>query len=153
MTWIPWQQNSVIIEYIGDVWDMFSWYYGACDGTFPGPIRCYEDSIIGSYIFDTTIACDYVYTGIKEPEFSSSQISLSPNPFTTQAMLTFQGINNGNYKTLSVYNLLGQEVRNIFVGTSTSITINRNNLPSGMYFYKLMDDGPTVLGMGKMMME
>ncbi len=93
------------------------------------------------------------YYGLNEKEDQVLYIHVSPNPFTTQATLTIQGIKNDNYKTLSVYNLLGQEVQNIFVGSATSITINRNNMPSGMYFYKLCDDNKTVLGMGKMMVE
>ncbi len=88
------------------------------------------------------------------PEIKPQQtLLLSPNPFTTQATLTIQGIKNENQKSLSVYNLLGQVVQNIFVGKDKEVIIHRNNLPSGMYFYKLIDDSKTVLGMGKMVVE
>ncbi|MEI6817414.1 MAG: T9SS type A sorting domain-containing protein [Bacteroidota bacterium] len=101
---------------------------------------------------DSTYAYNYIYTGTTEINHPTSSI-LSPNPFTTQATLTIQGLKNENNKTLSVYNLLGQEVQNIFVGKDKEVIIHRNNLPSGMYFYKLTDDSKTVLGMGKMVVE
>jgi hypothetical protein len=55
--------------------------------------------------------------------------------------------------SLFIYNLLGQEVRSIPVGTNTRLTINREQLPSGMYFYKLIDENKEVLGIGKILVE
>ncbi len=107
-------------------------------------------NFIESY-FNVDYSC-LTSAGIKENNFVST-FSLFPNPFTTQATLTFQGIKNENNKSLSVYNLLGQEVQNIFVGKDKEVIIHKNNLPRGMYFYKLMDDSKTVLGMGKMVVE
>ncbi|MEI6816072.1 MAG: T9SS type A sorting domain-containing protein [Bacteroidota bacterium] len=114
-----------------------------------GSIVNIPQTLLSSGMINTNI-CSMV--GIIEINPTPSLL-LSPNPFSTQATLTFQGIKNENYKTLSVYNILGQEVQTIFVGAATSITINRNNLPSGMYFYKLYDESKTVLGIGKMMVE
>ncbi len=71
----------------------------------------------------------------------------------TQANLTFQGIKNENNKSLSVYNVLGMEVEKIEVGNGMEVVINRNNLSGGMYFYKLMDENKTILGLGKMIIE
>ncbi|MEI6817714.1 MAG: T9SS type A sorting domain-containing protein [Bacteroidota bacterium] len=101
---------------------------------------------------DTSTFCN-INVGIPSINLENGIILLSPNPFSTQATLTFQGIKNENNKSLFVYNLLGQDVQNIFVGNNNEVIIHRNNLPSGMYFYKLMDDNKTVLGMGKMMVE
>ncbi|MEI6815716.1 MAG: T9SS type A sorting domain-containing protein [Bacteroidota bacterium] len=76
---------------------------------------------------------------------------LSPNPFTTTTTLSLQGAYHN--PTLFIYNLLGQEVRSIPVGTNKQITIPRNQLPVGMYFYKLIEDNKEVLGTGKMIIE
>ena len=68
-----------------------------------------------------------------------------------QTTLTLQGTYHN--PSLFIYNLLGQEVRSIPVGTNKQITIQRNQLPSGMYFYKLIEDNKEVLGIGKMIVE
>ncbi|MEI6817024.1 MAG: T9SS type A sorting domain-containing protein [Bacteroidota bacterium] len=115
-------------------------------------LRCYSDSSGFSYNSGIVSYCDST-VGINELIQNRKEIIISPNPFTTQATLTFQGVRTYNYMSLHVYNLLGQEVQNIFVGKDKEVIIHRNNLPSGMYFYKLMDDSKTVLGMGKMVIE
>ncbi|MEI6816543.1 MAG: T9SS type A sorting domain-containing protein [Bacteroidota bacterium] len=82
-------------------------------------------------------------------------ISLAPNPFTSQTTLFINDRNNimNRENSISIYNLLGQEMQHIFMGSNKQIVIHRNDLPGGMYFYKLMDDNKTVLGVGKMLME
>ncbi len=76
---------------------------------------------------------------------------LSPNPFTLQTTLTLQGTYHN--PSLFIYNLLGQEVRSIPIGTNKQITIPRSNLPAGMYFYKLIEDNKEVIGIGKLLVE
>ncbi len=88
--------------------------------------------------------------GIAELYFPPSLL-LSPNPFTLQTTLTLQGTYHN--PTLFIYNLLGQEVRSIAVGTNKQVTIPRSNLPAGMYFYKLIEENKEVIGIGKMMVE
>ena len=39
------------------------------------------------------------------------------------------------------------------MGTNKQVTITRNNLPAGMYFYKLVEENKEVLGVGKMLVE
>jgi len=50
--WLFWFDGP-IIENIGWYYDLIPWP-GAADPT-PGPIRCYEDSLIGHFVFDSTI--------------------------------------------------------------------------------------------------
>ena len=95
----------------------------------------------------TTICTD---VGIKNVN-TDFEISIYPNPFTTTTTLTLQGTYHN--PSLFIYNLLGQEVRSISVGTKTQTTINREQLSSGMYFYKLIEDNKAVLGIGKMIVE
>jgi hypothetical protein len=89
-------------------------------------------------------------TGIEEL-LKSSGVSVFPNPFTTSTTLTLQGTYHN--PSLFIYNLLGQEVGAYCIGTNKQITIHRNNLPAGMYFYKLIEDNKEVLGIGKMIVE
>ena len=91
--------------------------------------------------------------GINEIVSLTYTISLSPNPFTTTTILTIQCTYHN--PSLFIYNLLGQVVET-FHGTSLpnqQITIPRNQLSAGMYFYKLIEDNKEVLGIGKMIVE
>ena len=72
-----------------------------------------------------------------------------PKDFSTT--LTLQGTYHN--PSLFIYNLLGQEVRSIPVGTNTQLTINREHLASGMYFYKVIDENNNILGIGKLIAE
>ncbi len=141
--------SASIIEGIGSTLGLLDLIPPAFD-TGSG-LDCF--SLNGQTLYpDTSTFCN-INVGIPSINLENGIILLSPNPFTTQATLTIQGIKNENNKSLSVYNLLGQEVQNIFVGNAKEVIIHRKNLPSGMYFYKLMDDNKTVLGMGKMVVE
>ncbi|NOX64457.1 MAG: T9SS type A sorting domain-containing protein, partial [Chlorobi bacterium] len=63
-----------------------------------------------------------------------------PNPFNPTTQISYQ-IPKDRFVNLTVYNSLGQEVamlvnRQQSVGRYT-VQFNANNLPSGVYFYKL----------------
>ncbi|MEI6816791.1 MAG: T9SS type A sorting domain-containing protein [Bacteroidota bacterium] len=111
--------------------------------------------IIENFITDSCwlSAGDFLATTIDTgiPYINNNEgFNLFPNPFTSQTTLTLQG--TYHHPSLFIYNLLGQEVQNIYAGSNKQIVINRNNLPGGMYFYKLMDDDKQVIGTGKMVM-
>ena len=55
--------------------------------------------------------------------------------------------------SLNVYDLNGQEVQNIYVDTNKQITINREQLASGMYFYQLVNNTKEVVATRKMVVE
>jgi hypothetical protein len=81
-------------------------------------------------------------------------ISLFPNPFSTTATLSIRnyelGIRNGE---VQIINLLGQEVKTIPIINQNEITINRDNLADGMYFYKIIGDKGESVAVGKMVIE
>jgi Secretion system C-terminal sorting domain len=63
-----------------------------------------------------------------------------PNPFNPTTNITYNIPKSGNV-TLSVYNMLGQQVALLINGIVTegshTTTFNASQLPSGVYFYKL----------------
>jgi hypothetical protein len=64
-----------------------------------------------------------------------------PNPFNPTTQISFS-LKNTDQASLSVFNLLGQEVSVLFNGIATSntvysITFDAKHLPSGMYLYSL----------------
>ena len=84
---------------------------------------------------------------------STPYIAISTNPFSTFTTLNLQGTCHN--PSLFIYNLLGQVVETYYNTSlpNQQITIPRNQLSSGMYFYKVIDENKEVLGIGKMIIE
>jgi uncharacterized repeat protein (TIGR03803 family) len=90
--------------------------------------------------------------GIPNINIMELDISIYPNPFNKMTTLSIKGNASKKDYTLSIYNILGQEVRSIYAGNNKEKIISRENLPSGMYFYRLIDNtGQSVSG--KLMIE
>lgn len=83
-----------------------------------------------------------INTGI-EGLSNTSDISIYPNPFSTQTTL----LSNKVLKdaTLNIYNSLGQELKRVKNISGQTITINRNNLPSGLYYLQLKQDNQAIV--------
>jgi hypothetical protein len=81
-------------------------------------------------------------------------VKIFPNPFSTTATLLIKneelGITNGE---VQIINLLGQEVKTIPIINQKEIIINRENLPTGMYFYKIIGKNNETVAVGKMVVE
>ena len=103
------------------------------DLTMAGSVLIYED------------ACTPTNTSVTElPEDQPEPATLFqnyPNPFSQSTTITFS-LTEPAAISVSVYNLLGQKVRNItnqsFSSGTHKVTLERSNLPGGIYFYKLI---------------
>lgn len=82
-----------------------------------------------------------ITTGISEANEINS-ISAYPNPFTSAT--TLQSDNFLKDATLTVYNLYGQIEKQIKNISEKTITLHRDNLPSGMYFLRLTEDNKAI---------
>ncbi|MBE0663497.1 MAG: T9SS type A sorting domain-containing protein [Bacteroidales bacterium] len=80
-------------------------------------------------------------TGINSLEQKQSA-KIFPNPFNNQT--TLQTDNILKNATLSVYNCFGQTIKKIRNISGQTITINRDNLPSGVYFIRLTQDNKII---------
>ena len=73
---------------------------------------------------------------IQENEFENS-ITLYPNPTTSKV---FFDNTNSNFKEVSIYNYLGQEVnKTSFVSTTSDQEIDMSTLATGVYVLKFSD--------------
>ncbi len=88
---------------------------------------------------------DYIITSVEEEytNIISAGYELSqnyPNPFNPTTTISFVLPKSGNVK-LTVYNVLGQEIEKLINGYKEAgkynINWNANNLPSGLYIYRL----------------
>jgi hypothetical protein len=79
-------------------------------------------------------------TSINELSKNGTKLSISPNPFSSSTTLhTDKVFENA---TLIVYNSLGQQVKQIKNINGQTITLQRDNLPSGLYFIRLITPSP-----------
>ncbi|MBI4945383.1 MAG: T9SS type A sorting domain-containing protein [Bacteroidetes bacterium] len=84
--------------------------------------------------------------------FEKEQTLFYPNPFNKTAKLKI--ITSKNYSNIkfNVFSSLGIKVGITFSITENEITVERNDLPCGMYFYQLLDNGK-ILRQGKFIIE
>ncbi|HMI07965.1 MAG TPA: T9SS type A sorting domain-containing protein [Flavobacterium sp.] len=81
--------------------------------------------------------CDAMLLGTKDYEQLTPGVSFHPNPFHTQLTIDSQSpLRNGLVK---LYNLQGQLIKTYSNLTGRDATLNRGNLPSGLYFIQLSD--------------
>jgi hypothetical protein len=91
---------------------------------------------------------DIVLTGDSEIPVTEVPVSFSlsqnyPNPFNSMTNVNWDMLNAGNAK-ISVFDLLGREVavivNNYFQRGTHQVTFNAEDIPSGIYFYRLSVD-------------
>jgi len=88
--------------------------------------------------------------GGEEQMKAAPSVKIVPNPMKNQAKLVVEGIQTGNDLQFVLFNLVGKEVYRTSVGSSP-LTLDRNNLPSGLYIYVLK--GKEVNLNGKLMID
>jgi len=111
---------------------------------FDGNVRINGSTIdIGGFEFNSAL-------GINNVVINNSSFLVYPNPFIFETTISFNSeLKNAKFK---IYNILGQgikEVENIY---GRQITINRDNLTEGIYFYKFTKDNK-VIAVGKLIAE
>ena len=87
---------------------------------------------------------------INEIVTGSAAATVFPNPFSISA--TLQTTVPLHHATLRICNLLGATVMHMENLSGTTVTLSREGLSNGMYFYHLSDShGP--IGSGKLLLE
>ena len=110
-----------------------------------GPYAFFENfnhlicnSVLGQTMFvnkGPPASCGIV--GIGETK-DNAPYSIYPNPFYTETTLRTKNIFKN--VSLTLYNSLGQAVKQMNNLTGQEIILQRENLPSGLYFLRLMED-------------
>lgn len=114
-----------------------------------------QDAFTGPFVPNTTwgygkanafAALQNCYIGIDDEKINSARVMVYPNPFAQTATIKYQ-INNPQIKNaqLVIYNTIGSEVKTITLSNSSGeITINRNDMINGIYFYSLVSEKQTL---------
>ncbi len=79
----------------------------------------------------------WIHSGIEN--YEEGTIQISPNPFSIQTTLQ-TGISLKK-TSLTVYNSFGQSVKNMDNLSEKNIIFQRENLPAGLYFIRLIQEG------------
>ena len=124
-----------VIEGIGNAEYMFPRF----DGNLDGPLRCYEDNIVGLFLnpYHTNNGwdfknCDQIITGIHNADLMQS-IKVYPNPVTTSFLLT----NLDRYTAFEIFDIHNRKVLSGMVNFTQAIKIE--DLPKGIYFLRLQN--------------
>ena len=106
-------------------------------------ITIYDAAV--NLIPDSNICCGQTI-GITELNHNNS-INLFPNPFREQTIL--QAANQLKNASLTISNVIGMRIKEIKNISGQTLTLQRDNLTSGVYFIQLMEDDK-VIGKGKL---
>ncbi len=109
----------------------------------------YNVPVITNTAFNT-IGENFIVLDVNEALKERANISIYPNPFTTQATIQLGAM----YKEVEfeVYNLTGKRVRNEHWEHINQFEFKRNQLPSGIYLFRLHSNGE-VIGTGKLVLQ
>ena len=97
------------------------------------------DPYYGHGRINAAAALQAAITGTAPLRPDSRGLLVFPNPFSTEAVLPLDNVLRDG--TLSIYNGLGQCVKQLQAGTGQSLTLYRDGLPAGVYLLRLSGDG------------
>lgn len=90
-----------------------------------------------------------VTTGIEEAE--AGKLNVYPNP--TEGFVSFDlGNISGDELSISLYNTLGERVKQVNVTDNENVSISTFDMSAGVYFYQLQD-GDKLVDKGKLMVK
>jgi hypothetical protein len=143
--------NVYIIEGIGSTYGVIEPSPGYVTD-LPGiAITCFKQD--GQTLFpDASTSCNVILSVENIPGDNFS-VSFSPNPFHASATLSIHGNSVIKGAELNFFNSVGETIftQNI---TGQSWVIERKNLPSGIYFYRLLNESKTeIIATGKFVIE
>jgi hypothetical protein len=97
----------------------------------------------------TTVQTICTPASVTEEEIKNVAVSIFPNPFTSSLSIKL----DENYKSaeLQIFNITGALVKHIDL-TAQTTTIGTNDLPAGIYFYKISTSSK-VVGSGKIVSQ
>ena len=82
-------------------------------------------------------------SGISSYDLQNDKISIYPNPFSTSSDVVINNTSGISDSELKLYNVLGEQVLSTPVLKQLT-SVKTSELPSGIYFYKVVSDNKTV---------
>jgi len=80
------------------------------------------------------------------------EIKLYPNPFTLETTIEILSPENSKNAVLKIFDVPGKEMMSLVFGNKNKITIGRDKLNRGIYFYKVFEK-EKIIATGKIIIE
>jgi len=92
-----------------------------------------------------TIPTDLIPTSIQEPITNTGKelVAITPNPFNSYISLVVSDESKMDQYILTIYNVMGKVVLKNSI-TEQNTTVDTSNIPSGLYFYKIIAKNQTI---------
>ena len=111
----------------------------------------YVDATFGLLTFNIDTFCYVGPLVVQTITSAATGVKLYPDPLYDQAALEFN-YSNGHVYQLEIIDQLGRRVSNVDGIISGSVTIKKNNMAPGLYYYKLRDERQ-LINTGKFVVE
>ncbi|MDA3910890.1 MAG: ice-binding family protein [Bacteroidales bacterium] len=93
--------------------------------------------------------CETINVQAQDAPFDA--VSIYPNPCSSSTTISVNELSLLMTSTLKIYNILGMEIMQIPI-TKTHTVVDTNNLPSGLFLYKLISNSKTIQS-GKLLVD
>lgn len=130
--------GGIVIEGLGNIGYMFPSF----DPSLEGPLRCYEDSIIGLFINPyhsnngwNFLDCEQILTGLAEPGLTA-EIFIYPNPAKGEIFIANNCKMPGE-TTITIVNMNGEPVMQSQFKHQTPVELDVSTLAKGIYLMKI----------------
>jgi len=99
--------------------------------------------------FNTQPLCEFTFddlcetTSLNNLEKKNTTFQVLPNPFSENAVIDFQNINELEEPVLNVYDFQGRLIEKFLIGNEEKLNFFRKNLNAGVYVFELLDGKTT----------
>ncbi len=100
-----------------------------------GIIFDFNEPVITNMVFNTVGNIDSLITNIPVIYAQDVSVKVYPNPFNSTTTFEIKGMNQP--LTFELYNIIGEQVKAIYDINEDKFVISRENLPNGIYIYKI----------------
>ncbi|MBN4051349.1 T9SS type A sorting domain-containing protein [bacterium AH-315-M05] len=107
---------------------------------------------INSSFSNTSCTADTITTYVPIMYDDEISIHVYPNPFNSTTTFEIRGIYKAQPFTFSLYNIIGERIKEVSDITDNKFIINRENLPGGIYIYKINSKNG-LIGAGKLVVN
>ncbi|MDR3681357.1 MAG: T9SS type A sorting domain-containing protein [Flavipsychrobacter sp.] len=95
------------------------------------------DAAAPHYSKTVTFKVGHYTTGVSTIAKTENDVVLYPNPATSEVNVVYSP--DANVKTIAIYNIIGKVVKVYNTLDNSSAQLNIDNIPSGIYFIRMMD--------------
>ncbi|MBU0765845.1 MAG: T9SS type A sorting domain-containing protein [Bacteroidetes bacterium] len=97
----------------------------------------YNEPVMTNTVFNTVGSIDSIVVNNPITFYDNISVKVYPNPFHLTTTFEIHGINRGESFSFELYNILGKQVSSISGIKEEKFVVDRENLPTGIYIYKI----------------